>query len=168
MVKYSKSRSGRNVQHGKGLGRFFRRVGRKIKKGAKKGFSAVRKGAAKLAKNKFIKATRRVLDAGLGSVPVVGQAYGLADLGLRGTRAAIKGKFGQFAKKELVQGLRDTAMEAVAPGSTLARDAAVGAAGATKALVTGKGASYSSRRRVARIHRAGDKAHRHSKKMVRR
>ena len=141
---------------------------KKVRKGVRKGVSAVRKTAAKVAKNRFVKASRRLLDAGLGSIPVVGQAYGLADLGLRGTRAAVKGKFGKFIKNEALSGLRDTAMEAVAPGSTLVRDASKAASGAAQALITGKGACGTCKARTARIRGRGHTTHHHRTRMVRR
>ena len=118
-------------QSGKGLGRRIRRAARRVKKVANKASRAVHKAS----RNRFVKAARRAADYGIKFVPIAGNVYSLADLGVRGARAATRGKLGQFAAKEAAQGLFET----VAPQAAAAVSAQKAKEGVARALIEGKG-----------------------------
>ena len=104
---------------------------RSLKRIAKKTNRAVHKAS----RNRFVKAARRAADYGLKQVPIAGNAYAIADLGVRGARAARKGNLKKFIAKEAAMGLATT----LAPQAMAAYDYNKTKADVAKALITGKG-----------------------------
>lgn len=88
---------------------FLKRLG--VKKAVKRVGRVVRKKAKKVVKEgirRGIMAGRRAADYAIRPVPYVGNAYALADLGVRGARAKRQGKLGSFIAKEGAMGLAET------------------------------------------------------------
>lgn len=104
---------------------------RSLKRVAKK----VNRAAHKASRNRFVKAARRAADFGLKQVPIAGSVYSLADLGIKGARAASKGKLKQFIAKEAAMGLATT----LAPQAMATYELNKAKADVAKALITGKG-----------------------------
>jgi len=124
---------------------------RSLKRIAKKTNRAVHKAS----RNRFVKAARRAADYGVKQVPYVGNAYALADLGVRGARAARKGNLKKFIAKEAAMGLATT----LAPQAMAAYDYNKTKADVAKALITGKGPLKKIK---AHIKKTGKSAKRHA------
>jgi hypothetical protein len=137
-MKYQRKK----VQKG---GNVFKKIGRRVRKTAKKVGRTARRVGKTIKKNEVLRrgvmAARRAADFGLKQVPVVGNVYALGDLGVRGVRAARKGKLKKFLATEGVKGLATT----IAPQLMAAKEAKDASQGVLRAVVDGKGKGKSRR-----------------------
>jgi len=118
---------------------FFKRVGRVVRKGAKKVNKGLKKAGKFIKKNEALRrgvmAARRGIDYGIKFVPIVGNVYNVADYGVRGARAARRGKLKKFLATEGIKGL----VSSIAPEAYAAAEYKQAQVGVANALMRGKG-----------------------------